>query len=55
MNVKRTNGRSVGAHSGWAVDLAFWFSVAVLVLVGAFFLRHDFSPCNPGYEACDTD
>ncbi|MFL6181812.1 MAG: hypothetical protein ACJ73L_02500 [Actinomycetes bacterium] len=55
MNLKHANGRFVSGLSGWAVDIAFWFAVAVLVLVGAFFLRHDSSPCSPEYEACQSD
>jgi hypothetical protein len=37
------------------VDLLFWVAVLALVLGGAFFFRHDFSPCDPTFEACDTD
>jgi hypothetical protein len=39
----------------WWVDAIFWVSVAALLLAGAFFLRHDFSPCDPTYETCAAD
>jgi hypothetical protein len=45
--------RVVRPISDWWIDLAFWATVVVALVIGGFFLRHDFSPCNVEYEICD--
>ena len=54
MSTSRPHRGPQSRSSTWIPELFFVVGVAVTILTGAFFFRHDFTACDPTYEFCST-